>query len=84
MPVIGETKGPVFGGKVAVVKDKAMKAALNTQDKWSMQKLQYAQALIDAKGAATNLTAHEDHVARPADLSTWRKLGLARWKPQRG
>ena len=37
-------------GAVLLYPDKVDGKALNTQQKWSMQKLQYAQSLIDAKG----------------------------------
>ena len=43
-------------------------SALTTQDKWSLRKVQHAQALIDAKGKATNLTAKVDAITGPADL----------------
>ena len=48
-------------------------SAITTQDKWSMQKLQYAQALIDAKSNATNLTAKVDAITGPAGLSQYQK-----------
>ena len=48
---------------------------LTTQDKWPRQKVQCAQALIDAKGNATNLTAKVDAITGPADLSRYKKMG---------
>ena len=49
--------------------------SITTQDKWSMQKLQYAQALIDAKGKVTQLGAKVDAITGPPDLSSYKKIG---------
>ena len=62
-------------GAVLLYPGKVDGKALNTQQKWSMQKLQYAQALIGAKGTATSLTAKVDAIIGPLDLSSYKKIG---------
>lgn len=60
------------GAQIAWPSKETKGGSITTQDKWSMQKLQYAQALIDAPGKVANVTAKVDRVAGPADLSTYK------------